>query len=131
MANWIIPCNLRYYDVVGAFSKLKKLDWKQSAKNMAVGDYVYIYVANPIGAIRFKCLITKVNLPTIEIDDREFIINGDNYVDYGNHMELELVRSYEDQLRLDVLRELGLKGNIQGPCHMNTAILNYVEELDR
>lgn len=32
MGNWIIPCNAKYYDVVGAFDKLKQIDWRQSTK---------------------------------------------------------------------------------------------------
>lgn len=53
MTEWIIPCNLKYYDVKGAFSKFKAIDWKQSAKNICVGDIVYIYVGKPISAIKY------------------------------------------------------------------------------
>ncbi len=42
MENWIIPCNPIFYDVIGAFTKLKRIDWKQSMKNINVGDNVYI-----------------------------------------------------------------------------------------
>lgn len=42
MTEWIIPCNIKYYDVTGAFKKLKKLDWKQSNKNIETEDIVYI-----------------------------------------------------------------------------------------
>ena len=40
--EWIIPCNLKYYDVGGAFTNLKSIDWKQSNKSIAVGDIVYV-----------------------------------------------------------------------------------------
>ena len=30
---WIIPCNVKTYDAIGAFNELKLIDWKQS-KNL-------------------------------------------------------------------------------------------------
>lgn len=37
---WIIPCNIKSYDVIGAFQLLKSIDWKQSRnlKSAEVGD---------------------------------------------------------------------------------------------
>ena len=120
MGEWIIPCNLKYYNVVGAFNKLKKIDWKQSTPSIEVGDIVYIYVGKPVAAVKYKCKVNKVNLNDIEIDDSEFIIVGDNYVGYGNHMELELLESFDDnKWSISVLRENGLAGNIQGPRRNN------------
>lgn len=130
MTDWIIPCNLKYYDVKGAFSKFKAIDWKQSAKNICVGDIVYIYVGKPISAIKYKCRVNKTNLSQIEIDDSEFIINGENYENYGNHMELELIREYADtELTLDMLVENGLKGNIQGPRRVDVLIQESINKV--
>lgn len=130
MTEWIIPCNLKYYDVKGAFSKFKAIDWKQSAKNICIGDIVYIYVGKPISAIKYKCRVNKTNLSQIEIDDSEFIINGENYENYGNHMELELIREYADtELTLDMLVENGLKGNIQGPRRVDVLIRESINKV--
>ena len=116
MERWIIPCNPKYYDVIGAFKKMKRIDWKQSAKAIEVGDEVYIYVGVPVKAIKYRCKVNKVNLKHIEIDDSEFVINGEPYELYGNHMELELIEEFNDvRYSLEKLRENGLKGNIQGP----------------
>lgn len=30
MRYWVIPCNVKDYDVVSAFEKLNEVDWKQS-----------------------------------------------------------------------------------------------------
>lgn len=130
MTEWIIPCNLKYYDVKGAFSKFKAIDWKQSAKNICVGDIVYIYVGKPISAIKYKCRVNKTNLSKVEIDDSEFVINGENYENYGNHMELELIREYADtELTLDMLVENGLKGNIQGPRRVDVLIRESINKV--
>ena len=129
MADWIIPCNPKYYNVVGAFNKLSKIDWKQSSKNIAVNDIVYIYVGHPIKAIKFKCKVNKINLELIEIDDSEFVIMGDNYMNYGNHMELELLAIFDKQLTLEKLRAYGLKGSIQGPRHLDIKIKGLIDTI--
>ena len=114
MEQWIIACNLKYYDVFNAFKKLKRLDWKQSVKSIAVGDEVFIYVGIPIKAVKYKCRV---------IDDSEFVIDGEPYENYGNYMELELLETYDDNLyALNNLRKNGLKGNIQGPRHASGLI---------
>ena len=130
MTEWIIPCNLKYYDVKGAFSKFKAIDWKKSAKNICVGDIVYIYVGKPISAIKYKCRVNKTNLSKVEIDDSEFVINGENYENYGNHMELELIREYAGtELTRDMLVENGLKGTIQGPRRVDVLIQESINKV--
>ena len=56
MKSWIIPCNLSYYNVVGAFDSLTSVDWKQSS-NVEVGDIVYIYVGRPTPYSRCAALL--------------------------------------------------------------------------
>lgn len=130
MTEWIIPCNIKYYDVVGAFKKLKRIDWKQSVKNISVNDIVYIYVGLPYSSIKYKCLVTKVNLNSIEIDDSEFVINGDQYMNYGNHMELEFIKEYRDNvLSLSILTEHGMKGRIQGPRRADSEISRLISSM--
>ena len=107
--------------------KFKAIDWKQSAKNICVGDIVYIYVGKPISAIKYKCRVNKTNLSKVEIDDSEFVIYGENYENYGNRMELELIREYADtELTRDMLVENGLKGNIQGPRKVDVMIQKII-----
>ena len=130
MGNWIIPCNPNFYDVIGAFTKLKSIDWKQSMKNINVGDIVYIYVGKPIMAILFKCKVSKINLSGIDIDDHEFVIDGTNYVGYGNHMELELIEKYdENQITINDLIECGMKGRVQSPRRTDDAIQEYIDKV--
>lgn len=129
--EWVIPCNVKYYDVRGAFAKLNRLDWKQSNKNMAVNDIIYIYVGAPYSAILYKCLVTKANIAEVEIDDREFRINGDNYDNYGNHMELQLLAAYpNDLITKDKMAELGVKGKIQGPRSVIPELKAFIDAIE-
>ena len=123
MSTWIIPCNLSYYNVVGAFNTFAQIDWKQST-NIQVGDTVYIYVGRPVKAVLFKCIATKTNLPKAEVDDSAFVINDIEYGNYGNYMELKWIEKYpEDKFTLDKLIAEGLRGNIQGPRRIDGRLL--------
>lgn len=128
MTSWIIPCNLKNYDVLGAFRKLKKINWKQSAKSIEAGDTVFIYVGKPISAIKYKCRVNKVNLSKRVIDDMEFVVDGDPFIAYGNYMEIELLKEYsDDKYSIEVLNKHGLSGNIQGPRRATGELLSFIE----
>ncbi|MDE5834883.1 MAG: hypothetical protein K2H26_05120 [Ruminococcus sp.] len=131
MQEWIVPCNPKYYNVKGAFEKMKNLDWKQSNKNIHQDDIVYIYVGKPVQAIVYKCKVNKVNLSNIEIDDSEFIIDGTNYETYEKHMELELIKIYDKNvLSLEKMKEKNVKGSIQCPRKVNPELSDYIRTLE-
>ena len=134
MKYWIIPCNVKAYDVVGAFNSLNTIDWKQSnnLKSAQNGDVVLIYLSAPYSCIKYICKIKEVNKSQITIDDRVFVVKGDNYVEYGNHMELELISEIEDNLlTLKILQENGMKGAVQGPRSLKDDLLAFVlSEID-
>jgi len=106
MADWLVPCNVKYYDVEGSF--------------------VYIYVGKPYSAIRYKCKVMKAGKPSSTIDDKKFVIKGDPYINYGCYMELELVKKYDTEaLDLSRLKELGLK-SVQGPSKVTAELNEYL-----
>lgn len=125
MTEWIITCNTQLYDVVGAFDKLDTIDWKQS-KNIEVGDIVYIYVGEPIGALTYKCKAIEVNQPKPLIDDLEFVLDDSNYGNYGRYMRLRLLDKYNDiKLGMNQLKLNGLK-TIQGPSKVTKQLSDYI-----
>lgn len=127
--QWVIPCNVQYYDVVGAFNEFNVIDWKES-KNLSKAktrDIIYIYISAPVKSIKYQCLIKKANKPKVTIDDSEFVIKGENYTNYGNYMELELLNELNDEkLDFNFLQENGLNGNIQGPFSLKDNLEKYV-----
>ncbi|MDE6849634.1 MAG: hypothetical protein K2J44_09895 [Ruminococcus sp.] len=131
MTEWIVPCNLKYYDVYDAFDKFDKIDWKQSNKSIEVNDIVYIYVGLPIKAIIYKCKVNRINLPFKEINDSEFVIDGINYESYGRYMELELIQTYNENLiSLENMRKNGLSGNIQCTRRAGSEMSDYFETFE-
>lgn len=126
MTSWIIPCNEKYYNHREAFATLKYIDWRQST-NVEVGDEVYIYVGQSVGAILYKCDVTDVNMNTCSDNDREYIINC-QLSKAGRYMRLKLVQRYEDGKfpRTDLL-ENGLK-TVQGPTKATEQLIAYLEQ---
>ena len=125
MTEWIIQCNLREYDVAGAFNKLHRLDWKQST-NIEKGDVVYIYNSAPESAIRYKCLVNRVEMEEPDIDDSEFVKDGKNFESYGRYMELELLEKYNtSELSREKLQANGLR-SIQGPSRVTEELSSYL-----
>ena len=135
MTEWIISCEPKYYDVDRAFQFLDKIDWGQSS-NICSGDLVYIYVNTPISAIKYMCIVNKVDLPVAEIDDREFFLDEADYHNYGRYMELGLIkRCNTNLLSLEQLQAHGMQGYIRGPRKAvgelwigNTFLDNFSEE---
>ena len=60
--SWLVPANPQYFDIDGAFAKDNTILWKQSS-TAHVGDTVYLYVAAPVSAVRYKCKVLKVDIP--------------------------------------------------------------------
>ena len=125
MEEWIIACNPNKYDVIGAFNALDKIDWKQST-NIEVDDIVYIYIAKPVGAIRFKCVVQKVDMEYPEIDDIDYVIDDTGYADYGRYMQLQLLEKYNTpKLSYYQLHVNGLK-TVQGPSIVPKQLSDYI-----
>ena len=60
--EWIVPSNPKYYDIQAAFAASEEIDWKQG-RGIKTGDTVYMYVAAPVSAILYKCMVTKTDIP--------------------------------------------------------------------
>ena len=130
MAEWIISGNPDKYDVVGAFHELGVVDWTQHA-NFAVGDFVYIYVSGNVKALRFKCVVNRVNMRFPDIDDQKFNISGEYDGKSGRYMELELYEEYDSPAySREELQKHGFVSP-QGPIHVPDGVKSYLDFLDQ
>ena len=129
MASWIVPCNLTYYDVAGAFANLPYVTWKQTRK-VCIGDIVYIYVGKPISAIKYKARAVAVDQTVRNYDDSAFAIVPTKYADNTKYMDLELLQIYDDSaLPLGLLKENGLKGNIMFARKADNALVTFIDNI--
>ena len=127
--SWVIPCDPSYYDVESALANLGEIEWRQTTY-ISPGDDVYIYVSNPVKALRFKCKAIETDLygPAV-IDDEEYYL-GESDKEGKRHMRIRLVEEYEaKRYPLHVLKKLGLK-SMQGPRRMPAELVELIESGD-
>ena len=123
ISRWIVPANPRWFDldVILRPDKDGCFLFKQSS-SVCVGDTVYVYVAAPVSAIRFKCEAVEVNIP----DDYR-----DNHVTVKKLMRLRIEREYADPpVSLSLMREHGVT-TVRGPRSMPLSLQEEIEHLYR
>lgn len=107
-SEWIVPANPKYFNLDRAFAKNKEILWKQS-NNIQAGDIVYLYVAAPVKAIRYKCEVLKSDIP-YKYEDTNLKIN--------RVMKIKMTEKYNDEvLSFKVLNKYGIK-SVRGPRNM-------------
>lgn len=128
MTEWIITCNPSAYDIDGAFHDLKKVDWRQN-NNIEKGDIVYIYISNPIAALKYKCVANKVNINTPDIEDSKYVLNDEGIGIHHRYMELEMIEEYDNpQLGRELLFEHGLS-TVRGSSRVTDELHNYIMDV--
>ena len=129
--EWIIPCNVNYYDISSALSALKIIDWKQPVQmnNANVGDLVYIYCKSKgTGSVAYKGAILEVNKTEDIIDDSAY--SGEKPQE-GRYFELAVFREYSiEGLEYSKLKENGLKSRLQGPTIVKDTVAEYLHKCD-
>lgn len=93
--EWIIPANLKYYDVFGELKRFDVIEWRQRLKNVCEGDAVYIYLPALQRYIAFKCIVEKANIrrDICEIDDSNYF-RGDSLKAVPLYMRLRSIKEY-------------------------------------
>lgn len=132
--EWIIPCNLKFYDIAESLKNLKIIDWKQTLqmKNARVGDLVYMYCKPTKGAgwICFKGAILEVNKTESLIDDSKYAVDGEKPV--GPCFSMAMFREYDlsEELTYEQLKQHGLKSRLQGPTVVSGSVAEYLHYCD-
>ena len=119
ITQWLAPANPRYYDLEQAFAQSDTILWKQSS-SVRPGDTVYLYVAAPVSAIRYRCVAVETDIPfTFE----------DEHVRMKRGMRLRLLQRY-DGVPLDraLLKKHGVT-TVRGPRSMPEGLLRALRAL--
>lgn len=116
---WVIPANLKYYDIIQEFDQHESIWWTQKAA-IQKGDYVCIYITAPTRAILYLCYVLEV--------DRV----NDGYRDDCDIKKLMLIRRLKVFSASDFdaprLKELGLT-TVRGPRRLPEALKNEMEKV--
>ena len=119
--NWLVPANPRYFDLQKGIEQAPDglFLWKQSGK-VSVGDTVYLYVAAPFSAIRYKCEAVEVDIP---------YRSKNPHVKLSRVMRLKLLRVYDGPpIGLELLRAHGVYA-VRGPRGIPRSLLEEIEHL--
>lgn len=117
--NWLVPANPKYYDIEAAVNENEERTflWKQS-NHIAVGDTVYMYIAAPVSAIRYKCKAIEVDIPYKYADD---------HVSMSHVMRLQLLQTYDaTPVGIELLRAHGVYA-VRGPRSIPNSLIHEIE----
>ena len=119
-AYFLQPCNPKYYDLGAAFERDHGITgWKQS-RNVHVGDVCYMYIAQPVKAIKYKCKVVETDIP--------FEYKGEN-VSMTKIMKVQLIqRIRHDKLNFSFLKSIGVS-LIRGPVTLTEQMALQIDAL--
>lgn len=113
MQKWLIPSNIKRFDVVSHFEENDRIDWIINRK-WEIGDIVYIYVSNPVKKVMCKTIIEKE--VTYDGDDEKYAC-------------LHLMKKIDcEELSYKNLLKHGLKGPLLGPKKLDGVLEEYIEK---
>ncbi|MCR4821022.1 MAG: MmcQ/YjbR family DNA-binding protein [Elusimicrobiales bacterium] len=116
--SWIVPANPKYFDLDNAFAQDDTILWKQSS-TVQSGDVVYLYVAAPVSAIRYKCKVLEAGIP-YEYKDKN--------VSMTHVMKIKRLKTYApDICPFAKLKTLGIAA-VRGPRLAAAQFLKYIEK---
>lgn len=126
MNEWVLICNIAYFDLKKAFAEQKIISWPQDIP-VKVGDNVYFYVSSPYGAILYKCEVQEINLFTMDGSSENYVLNAIFYNGIQKYMRLKLSQQYpENRYTTAKLREAGV-GNLQQPFQVNAGLADLLQ----
>lgn len=131
MEYWLIPCNVKFFDVSKRFELYDDVVWKKDSK-VKVGDVVYLYLGAPIGQIKYKCSVVREQITEDILECNTYAIragnrNKDNVARY---MQLKFEKEYRDGiLTYQELKKHGL-GQVQKQARTSRVLQAYINDIE-
>lgn len=130
--TWLIPSNIKYFDLEGCFKEFGEVYWSQHF-NFQTGDTIYIYSASPDCYIKYRTEVIGHDMPFASEMERERKYNVDpkdfdKLIKYNRFALLKLSdEGKSDRVSLVHLMENGLKWAPQGAVVLSSELLDYIE----
>lgn len=101
MNYWLVPCNVRVFDIVRHFEK-KDVAFFKKNRALSVGDIVYIYVAKPYSAVKYKGVVIKSVVSPDDIPQEYH----PSRLDINTYVEIRKVLVFPDNVfsRVDLMQ---------------------------
>lgn len=127
MNNWIMPCNLKFFNIIEYLHKCDTLVWK-ATPGIKDGDIVYIYVGIPYSCVRYRCVVIKEKVEQDILSQHDYARVGD--IEHNKrYMQLKLIYTYEKGVSLAKLQELGMFG-VRKQTRLDRKVLAYINDLN-
>ena len=79
--NWIVPCSVKFFDVVNHFEENNTIVWRKVSA-LKKGDTAYIYIGAPYSEIKYKCHIIDDDVDEKTLQSNEYAIRKTMMVNY-------------------------------------------------
>lgn len=132
--KWIIPCNVKRFDVIEHFKTSDTVVWKNSF-TIRTGDIVYVYLGAPYGEIRYRCIVISDTVDDETLQKNQYAIQekpSNNYFSKKiKYIQLKLDCEFPaGLLTLTKLKEHGL-GQVQIQARADRTLRTYIESKER
>lgn len=132
--KWIIPCNVKRFDIINHFKTIDTVVWKNSF-TIHKGDIAYIYLGAPFGEIRYRCSVINDTVDEETLEANKYAIQEKKSNNYFSkkikYIQLKLDYEYPaGMLPLAQLKEYGL-GQVQIQARPDRNLSKYLESIDR
>ena len=131
--HWIVPCNIKVFDVIAHFKDHTHVVWK-NAFTIKKGDIVYLYLSSPYGEIKYKCLVTSDSISDQKLQENPYAIRTKASYNYYSrkikYIEMLYLREYPSQtFPLETLKKHGL-GQVQIQARTDRRLQHFIDEVE-
>ena len=129
--NWLMPCNVKYFDIIKHFGEHRSVVWK-NISSATTGDVVYIYLGAPHCEIRYKCVVTSDTVDEATLKQHAYAIPQRPLSKLCcielKYIQMELVQEYpKGTFPLKDLKENGL-GQVQVQAQTSSELQTYINK---
>ena len=129
MENWVIPCSVKFYDVVEHLNEKDTIVWRRVSA-LRKGDIAYLYLGSPYSQIKYKCHVADDNVDEETLAKNSYAIRKTETSRKSKYLLLKLDYTYPDgKLSLDKLREHGL-GQTQIQARTDRKLQHFINEVN-
>lgn len=129
MNYWIFPCDVKQYDVHGAFQNFNKVQWIQNIKRIEVGDIILIYITKPSASIELACEVVDSGIDSDErkYEDADYINDTSLEQKLKNKKFLIIKKLANINITLEDMKINGLTGGMQFQRQCQEPLLSYIK----
>lgn len=126
--NWIIPCSVKFFDVVSYLTNNKEIVWRRVSA-VKKNDNAYVYIGAPYGQIKYLCKVVDDNVGEKEVMLNQYAVKK-GASKKSRFMKLKLIYEYERGiLPYTKLKENGL-GQVQIQARIDRKLQQYIDSVN-